>query len=349
MRAFRDKARRTMGLEDLILPVGELAGTVAATGALAWAYYKLFYVPVPPNRALVLFGHRASAPRTEAGRLPKSSETEVRRPRIVVGGGAFVAPWNKGVGHLSLDPVDVDLIVRSIHGLEGSRASGWETRLRVQAKIPTDPGLLVTAAENLLGKSEEDLRTIVRHAVEGVVPAVLARLRPESGEPDWERLAAEIQAAVAPDLIALGLVVRTLSVTELHRISPTEPSAPTAQAPPVRSEPSVGDSPKLGSALATLDSRLARAERSLGIMGAEVLRMAREATSSVEGSTSSSVADFPLGYGASEATLAAEAPTDPTHDSMGGELSPRSGRPSEEGRPVEGGVNKPRPPLNEEL
>jgi hypothetical protein len=325
-----------MGLEDLILPAGELAAAVAATGALAWAYYKLFYVPVPPNRALVLFGHRATAPRPEAGRRPSPSGTEVRRPRVLVGGGAFVAPWNRGVGNLLLDPVDVDVFVRSIHGLEESRASGWEVRLQVQAKIPSDPGLLVTAAENLLGKGEEDLRTLVRHAVEGVVPAVLARLRAESGEPDWERLAAEIQAAVAPDLVSLGLVVRTLSVTELNRISPTGSTAPVPRRAPARTEVPHEDPKSFGSSLANLDGRLARAERTLGVVGAEVLRIAHETSPPLDGPWPTSVLDLPLGWEEAGTTLAPGSSTDPDHDSMVGEPSPRSARPSREGWVGEG-------------
>jgi hypothetical protein len=318
-------ARRTVGLEDLILPVCASAGVVAAAGFLAWTLYTRFYVPVPPNRALVLFGHRASAPRSEADRHTMRSESEVRRPRIVVGGSAFLAPWNRGVGHLSLEPIAVDLTVRSMHAVSGGRASGWETRVHVQFKIPADPGLLATASENLLGKSDEELRTLVRHAVEGVVPAVLARLRPEPGEPDWERLASEIQASVAPDLIALGLVVRTLSVTELHQISPTDPSRSIAPAPAWSGSP-VADPSNLSPRLANFDVRLARAERSLGIMGAEVVRMVRATTPSLEVATPGSIFDSPLGFGDPEATFAPESPVDSPHDSMGGERLPQSGR-----------------------
>jgi hypothetical protein len=244
----------------------------------------------------------------------------------VVGGSVFIAPWNRGVGHLSLEPLVVDLTVRSMHAVEGGRASGWETRVRVQFKIPADPDLLVTASENLLGKTEEELRALVRHAVEGVVPAVLARLRPEPGEPDWERLASEIQASVASDLIALGLVVRTLSVTELHRISPTEHSSAITPPPAVRSGSPPADFSNLSPRLAHFDVRLARAERSLGIMGAEVVRLARANTPWVDGPTETSIFDTPLGYAGPEATLASASPVDSPHDSMGGERSPRSGR-----------------------
>lgn len=322
-----------MGFEDLIVPLLTAAGSAAIAVGVVWAFYSRCYVPVPPNRALVLFGHRASAPRGPAGRLPATADTELRHPRIVVGGGVFVAPWNRGVANLSLEPVDVDLTVRSIYALEGRRASGWETRLRVQAKIPADPELLVTAAENLLGKSEEDVRTTIRHAVEGGVPAVLARLRPEQGEPDWERLAAEIQAAVAPDLVALGLVIRSLAVTELRRIAPMESAAPPTPALPARSESRAADASNFDLAQANLDFRLARVERNLGTLATEVLGSTREASSSMEESLATSVFDLPLGYDDEpRPTLSLESPMDPVHDSMGGEPSPRSPRPSLEGR-----------------
>jgi hypothetical protein len=212
-----------MGLYDLILPVIESAAGSAALGGALWALSGRFHVSVPPNRALVLFGNHHSSSTPEVRGRP--GDVTVRRARIVVGGRALVAPWNRAVGYLSLEPVVADVTVRSMQSLEGTHAAGWEVRIRAAAKIPTEPGLLVSAAENLLGKDEEEVRTIVRQAVEAAVPTVLARLRAGTTEPDWDRLAAEVQACVASDLVGWGLSVRSLSVTELHRIAPPEPLA----------------------------------------------------------------------------------------------------------------------------
>lgn len=327
-------------LEDLILPLAESAAAALTAGALAWVFYTRFYIPVPPNRALVLFGHRASGPRPAPGRRASPADPEVRLPRIVSGGGVFVAPWNKGVGHLSLEPVDVDLTVRSMHALDGGHASGWETQIRVQAKIPTDPALLAAAAQNLLERSEEDLRAIVRRAVEGAVPAVLARWQPEPGEPDWERLASEIQASVAPDLVHLGLIVRTLLITELRRITPAEPLRPPSPSGTARTGPEPAELPGAGSRLTNLDVRLARAERGLDIMGAEVERLGR--------ASQPVIFDIPLGFDGPEVTLGLAVTAESTHDSMGGERSPRSGRPPGGGSDGEG-EREPRPLLDTEL
>ena len=324
-----------MGLDDLVLPLA-VGGAVAGVGAaLAWAAYARFIVRVPPNAAAVLYGRRGGPSREE----PRGAATsaDLRRPRIVVGGRAFIAPWDRGVGYLSLHPVSVDVTVRSLHSLEGSRASGWEARISVQAKIPSDPELLVAAAENLLGKSDEEIRSLIRRTVEAAVPAVLARLRSGEPEPDWEHLAAEVQASVAPDLVTCGLVVRSLSVTELVRIVPGD-GAPTGGAPktlaplaprgPLEGDPSKGPS---------LELRLSRVERSLGIIGGEIVRMVHESLPARSGGFSGSVLDFPLGLERLEAPPPLDSEEVSVHDSIGGERSPRS-RPSfTEDGPGEGG------------
>lgn len=337
-----------MGLEDLILPVAASAAGAGIAGVIAWALYARWHVPVPPNQALVLFGRRSgtSSADTRAGVNP----VVVRRPRVVVGGSAFVAPWNRGVAYLSLGPIDVDVTVRSMHALDAGRASGWEARIHVQAKIPAESTTLLCATENLLGKNEEEVRLMIRHAVEGAVPAVLSRLRPTEGEPDWERLAAEIESSVAPDLIATGLVIRTLSITGLHSIGAAETSlaAPTALPSVLRATPALGTDG--GSLNSNLELRVARAERNLGMMGAEIVRISREAGDLPEVYRSFSVFDTALGDEpplAALAALAAESAEEPSHDSMGGDRSPRPRRPSEEGEAREGGQD-PRPPLGSE-
>lgn len=324
-----------MGFNDLVLPAAVGAAIAGLGAGVAWALYSRFIVRVPPNSAAVLYGRKGALPRDDL--RGAASSTQISRPRIVVGGRAFIAPWDRGVGYLSLHPVAVEVTVRSLHSLEGSRASGWEARVSVQAKIPSDPDLLAAAAENLLGKSEEEVRSLVRRSVEGAVPSVLARLRPSDLEPDWERLAAEIQATVAPDLVGSGLVVRSLSVTELVRIVPGEAPSPSAPAKPtpfaVGRAPSEGPEP----APASFEVRLSRVERSLGIIGAEIVRMVHEGPTPVDSYGSASVLDYPLGFERAESRALLGPAEVSVHDSMGGDRPPRTRPLSREGVPGEGG------------
>jgi hypothetical protein len=253
-----------LDLQSLAIPVAVAAGGAAA----AWAILEQFYVPIPPNKALVLFGRRA---RPAAG---GGVDGFARAPRILIGGGAYLAPWNKATAYLSLAPIDLEATVRALHALEGAAAEGWEVGLRAQVKIPAEPRALRAAAENLLGLGEDELRAYVRRTVEAAVPTVLARLRASDGEPDWERLASEIQAAVAPELVTAGLIVRSISITELRRIAPSSrPERP----PEVRrragwsgpgAEPAVRREEG--------DERLVRMERGLRELAADLARLLRD-------------------------------------------------------------------------
>ncbi|MGI0156134.1 MAG: hypothetical protein ACREDE_08430, partial [Thermoplasmata archaeon] len=256
----------------------------------------------------------------------------------VVGGSAFVVPWNRGVAYLSLAPVDAEVTVRSLHAVNGGRATGWEARIHVQAKIPAESNTLLSAAENLLGKNEEEVRLVIRHIVEGAVPAVLARLRPAEGEPDWDRLAAEIESSVAPDLITTGLVIRTLSITALHGITPVDGAAPPPANRPSESLPALTAPPPRVLSSADVELRMARVERGLGIMGAELVRIVRDGRDSSSGRGSSSVFDSALGYEGPFEALVPETGADLGHDSMGDGLSPRPRRSLNEG-PGEGGLD----------
>lgn len=311
-----------MGLDDLTILISASGVAALGAGALLWTIYTRCFVRVPPNRALVLYGRQSRRHPTEPGLAP--SDVDVHRPRIIVGGGVFVAPWNKGVGRLSLEPVSVDLSVRSMHALDGSRASGWEVRLQVQVKIPPEPGSLLRAAENLLGKTDEEIRALIGRTVEAAVPAVLSRLRWEEGGPDWDRLGAEIQASVAPDLLAWGFVVRTLSVTELSRILPSETSNARAPVKPVSPLGSPGEGGALDALHRGLDARLSRAERNLGIVGAAITRLFQQSRAPGNGSVSFSVLDFPLGYELPASVVSAEESSASYHESMEGDRSPLS-------------------------
>ncbi len=250
---------------DLLLDV-TVPAIVAGGGAIAiWASLERLYVPVPPNRALVLFGRRAR-PSEEA------SGGTGRAPQILVGGGALVAPWNRATAFLSLAPIDVEATVRAVHALDAGSADGWEVTLQVQAKIPAEPRALRSAAENLLGLAEEELKAFVRRAVEGAVPSVLARIRRGDAEPDWERLGAEIQAAVAPELVPAGLVVRSIAVKELRRLGP--PARADRPADPRRRTP--WTAAEATARREESDLRLNRVEHGLRAIAADLARLLRD-------------------------------------------------------------------------
>lgn len=254
-----------------LIPIIGVAGGLAATLFATWRFYHRYYQAVPPNRALVLYGGR----RAHASATGNSS-VEVRAPRIIVGGGAFLPPWRHESDNLSLAPIDSEArVLVADPGGDPSEAP-WEVRMTVQVKIPTDPRMLAAAAENLLGRSESEIRALVVRTVESVAPAVVLRELSNSPRPQWDHLAAEIQAAVAPELVAVGLEVRTLSVTLVRRLLSIERTDSGGSGPPPLSLDLLRASGDLGVRLRGAEVRLERTERSLGLLGAEVMRLGQD-------------------------------------------------------------------------
>lgn len=253
-----------MEFNELILLIGVSVTAVALL--LAWVLYLKFFVIVPPNQALVIFGKgRVLFGEHDAGKHGGRRTG----PRIVVGGGAFVPPWGKGHGFLPLHTFDVDVQVRTTTPVGPALSRGWDVSIGVQARIPPDAESLRSAAENLLGKSEDELRGIVRRAVEGYVPTVLAKIPEGEVEHDWDKIGAEVQSYAAADLVALGLVIRSLTVKQ---IAPGGLGDATILLPPqtILSLPS-GESGGSGgsSRYRGLEARVDAVDRSFEILGLE--------------------------------------------------------------------------------
>lgn len=210
-----------MDPNELLLLVSVAVAAGLSVLVLSWSLYLHFLVVIPPNRALVIFGRRAARRETRDlfGRSAK-----VDTARFVVGGRAFIPPWTQGCATLSLSTLDVDVPLHAVR-VQGSESTARaDVRVGLQVKIPSDPEGLRGAAENLLGRSDDQIRAVVRSIVEGHVPSVLARYPLEQLDTDREQLALEVQVLVAADLVPLGLTVQTLSFKDIGRTAPSAPS-----------------------------------------------------------------------------------------------------------------------------
>jgi hypothetical protein len=197
-------------------------GTVAAATAgglvsLAWWIYSRWYVPPSAGQALVVPGIRRAPP---SGSPAGSRGVAVAEAEIRIGRGAVVPPWRKSVETLPLRLLSVDARVRQPVA-SGAAATGteWEVQVGALAKISTDPEALRAAAENLLGQSPDEIRSLARRTIESSILSVLARIPAEEFEHDWDRLAAEVLAAASAELVEFGIVIRSLTVRELALVA----------------------------------------------------------------------------------------------------------------------------------
>ena len=185
----------------LLVEVGVLV--MLANLAMVAVYAKQ-YKRVPPGHAMVVFGRR----------FPGG------KPLVMVGGGRFIQPIIESYALLSIEPMQIDLLLEDAVGnISGTEEEGRRLNVSVTgvAKISEDVDLLQTAASNLVNKSPEEIRHIVEVTVEGHVRGILATTA--APETAVSKISEKIRFAVEGDLTLMGIAVPSLFL----RIRDTKP------------------------------------------------------------------------------------------------------------------------------
>jgi flotillin len=243
-----------------------------------WVLYLKCFIIVPPNRALIVFGkgapRRQVAPPADGGfpGFPGSSgaPAPVHRAglRIEVGGGVFVPPWSKDYAFLPLGVIDIDCGFRAVATAD-PHTPRVDAMVSAQVKVPADPEGLNTAAENLLGKSEEELKSMARSVVEGYVRGEFGRRTMAEIDHEREKIAAELQVLTGTDLVSIGLVVKSLVIKAVAQ-TPRAPGEDIPAAAAARSADVEGLVWQMSSRVRKLEARLDALEHGAVLVGKEL-------------------------------------------------------------------------------
>src|SRR3990170_628174 len=162
------------GEEIIILIVVLVIAAFAAVGIYASRYKR-----VPPNMAMVVYG-------------AKQKQAGVRGYNVVSGGGRFVWPIVEDVAWLRLDVRTLDVVVNEI--VTDVTRSGARINIKAvgQVKVSSDPTTLLTAAENLLGKQDQEVNEIALKTLEGHARGICATLTVEQINSDRDSIASKI-------------------------------------------------------------------------------------------------------------------------------------------------------------
>src|SRR5256885_13309355 len=195
--------------------VGVVFGTVLA--------YASRYKKVPPNMAMVVYGRRQKG-------------LGGRGYQVKSGGAKFVVPIFESVEWLRLDVRTLDLVVTDI--VTDVKRSGAKINIKAvaQVKISSDEATLNTAAENLLGKTEQQVDEIALKTLEGHVRGVCATLTVEEVNSDRDAIASKILGMAGDHLPTLGIQIRPFR-THDREARPGQPHDPRANHPPHVQQP----------------------------------------------------------------------------------------------------------------
>ena len=164
--------------------------------------YKMNYKRVPPNKAMIIFGKKD--PRTKMGY------------RILTAGGKFIVPIVEDVAYLPLDVRKITLDLKKIH-IDVERSNKLvDVKITVYIKISSKSDLLHTAAEQLLGKSDDEINSIARDILETHLEGMLATIDIKTLKMDRDLVATRIQATAVADLMNMGLEIRSFAISNVR-------------------------------------------------------------------------------------------------------------------------------------
>jgi len=165
--------------------------------------YASRYKKVPPNMAMVVYGRKQ---RGQGG----------RGYQVLSGGAKLIYPIVESIEWLRLDVRTLDLVVSEI--VTDVKRSGARINIKAvaQVKISSDEATLNTAAENLLGKTEQQVDEIALKTLEGHVRGVCATLTVEEVNSDRDAIASKILGMAGNDLRNMGIEIRSFVIKEIE-------------------------------------------------------------------------------------------------------------------------------------
>jgi len=164
------------------------------------------YRTVAPDEAMIITG-------AMLGSRNVLLDDSGRRVKIVRGGGAFIVPVVQQREQLSLLSHKLDVTTPEVYTVQGVPVM---TDAVAVIKVGSSVEDVATAAEQFLGKPDEDLKVEAREVLEGHLRAILGTLTVEEVYRNRDKFAQEVQEVAARDLKKMGLSIVSLTIKDVR-------------------------------------------------------------------------------------------------------------------------------------
>jgi flotillin len=172
----------------------------------AWVYC-VRYRKVGPNQVLIVYGK---------GRRyddPVTGERGVRGFRIVRSGGTFVWPVVEDFAILSLEIMTIDVAPPAVYSAQGVPVIVEGV---AQIKVKGDDVSIATAAEQFLGKSQQEIAHVALQTLEGHLRAIIGTMNVEDIVTNREAFAQRVQDVAGSDLVHMGLTIISFVIKDIR-------------------------------------------------------------------------------------------------------------------------------------
>jgi flotillin len=154
------------------------------------------YKRCPSDKILVIYG------RTGSG----SAKT-------LAGGAAFVWPVIQDYGYLDLSPISIDVDLRGALSRQNIRVN---VPSRFTVAISNETGIMVNAAERLLGRTMDEIRDIAKDIIFGQLRLSVATMDIEEINADRDKFLSNVSTNVGSELKKIGLTLINVNVTDIQ-------------------------------------------------------------------------------------------------------------------------------------
>jgi len=165
------------------------------------------YKKVGPNQVMIISGRRHRVTGAGAG------ANEVTGFRIRKGGGAFIFPLLERVDMLSLEVMTLDFTTPEVYTKPGVPIVVDGV---AQVKIRGDESSIRTSAEQFLGKTVEEIKSIALQTVEGHLRAIIGTLSVEDIYRNRDQFAGSVQEVAVSDLANMGLQIVSFTLKDIR-------------------------------------------------------------------------------------------------------------------------------------
>jgi flotillin len=194
------------------LPVPASAVTVFVIVGFVFVFVWLIrafssrYTKVGPNQVLVISGRRRKI-------VDPDGNTREVGFRIVKGGGKFVWPVLEKVDVLSLELLTIDVQTPEVYTSKGVpvKVDGV-----AQVKIKGDDISIATAAEQVLSKSVDEIKSVATQTLEGHLRAILGTMTVEDIYQNRDAFASKVQEVAAGDMANMGLAIVSFTIRDIR-------------------------------------------------------------------------------------------------------------------------------------
>jgi flotillin len=165
------------------------------------------YKKVGPNEVLIISGRGV-------GTTDPGTGQKMRRSfRIVRGGGTFIWPVVERVDRLSLELMTIEVVTTNVYTSQGVPVTVDGV---AQVKVGSDDVSIVTAAEQFLSKSTQEIQNVALQTLEGHLRGILGTLSVEEIYRDRDKFAQRVQEVSALDMKNMGLTIVSFTIKNIH-------------------------------------------------------------------------------------------------------------------------------------